>query len=162
MAYRWQRGDVISLAYPRCTTCHGLGLLTRSHVEDPCKCALRNIFRACLDRYHELREYSWAGKAGWRWWAQIEYLADFVLVSRRHLDDWEWRLFQLHMLERRPWYECAGKLGVDRGNFFHAVYRIEERLGRAMRETEPYPLYPLRDYFLAPCLLFQRHIRRHR
>jgi hypothetical protein len=36
---------------------------------------------------------------------------------------------------------------VDKGNFFHSVYRIQQKLGRAYRELEPYPLYPLSDYF---------------
>jgi hypothetical protein len=36
---------------------------------------------------------------------------------------------------------------MDRGNFFHALYDIEEKLGRVYAELKPYPLYPLRDYF---------------
>jgi len=100
-----------------------------------------------LRKYQELRWEAWEYSVGRRWWLNIDYLVDFILVCRRHLDDWEWRLFQMYFLDGLPWYACAGKLGVDRGNFFHAVYRIEARLGRALRETEPYPLYPLSDYF---------------
>jgi hypothetical protein len=36
---------------------------------------------------------------------------------------------------------------MDRGNFFHAIYRIERILGRAFSEIQPYPLYPLDEYF---------------
>jgi len=36
---------------------------------------------------------------------------------------------------------------MDRGSFFHAIYRLEEKLGRVYAELEPYPLFPLRDYF---------------
>jgi hypothetical protein len=75
-----------------------------------------------------------------------EYAADVVLAARRNLDEWEWKLFQLHMMEGREWSECCPKLGVDRGNFFHAVYRIEQRLGRVFRETKPYSLIPS-EYF---------------
>jgi hypothetical protein len=39
---------------------------------------------------------------------------------------------------------------MDRGIFFHAVYRIEQKLGRAFREVTPYPLFPLDDYFHGP------------
>ena len=39
---------------------------------------------------------------------------------------------------------------MDRGNFFHAVYRIEQKLGRIFRELEPYPLFPVDDYFHGP------------
>jgi hypothetical protein len=45
---------------------------------------------------------------------------------------------------------CARKLGIDRGSFFHAVYRIEQKLGRVFRELEPYPLFPLDEYFHGP------------
>lgn len=145
MAFRWDRGDVIALAYARCTRCHGLGLRNPwGRGERPCECALRNIFRVCLRRYHELREVGWAHV---RWDVRVEYVVDFEWVCRRHLSDWEWRLFRMHMLDGRPWDECVGPLRTDRGNFFHAVYRIEQRLGRALRETQPYPLYPPAEYF---------------
>ncbi|MGA2773687.1 MAG: hypothetical protein ABSG26_23035 [Bryobacteraceae bacterium] len=36
---------------------------------------------------------------------------------------------------------------MDRGDFFHAVYRIEQRLGRIFAELQPYPLFPLNEYF---------------
>jgi hypothetical protein len=45
------------------------------------------------------------------------------------------------------WKLCCRQLGMDRGNFFHAVYRIEQRLGRIFAELEPYALYPLDEYF---------------
>ena len=36
---------------------------------------------------------------------------------------------------------------IDRGTFFHAVYRIEQKLGRVFRELQPYSLFPLDEYF---------------
>ena len=36
---------------------------------------------------------------------------------------------------------------MDRGSFFHAIYHMEEKLGRVYAELKPYPLFPLRDYF---------------
>ena len=36
---------------------------------------------------------------------------------------------------------------MDRGNFFHAVYRVEQKLGKVFRELKPYALYPLDEYF---------------
>ena len=38
-------------------------------------------------------------------------------------------------------------MNLDRGEFFHEVYRIQQKLGRAFRELEPYALYPLEEYF---------------
>jgi len=79
-----------------------------------------------------------------------EYMADFCLVSRRSLTEAEYRLFRYHFLLGADWTLCARKLSMSRGNFFHAVYRIEQKLGRVFRELQPYPLFPLDDYFNGP------------
>jgi hypothetical protein len=76
-----------------------------------------------------------------------EYIADFCLVSRRTLDEFENKLFRCHFLLGADWRLCTRRLGIERGNFFHAVYRIEQKLGRTFRELEPYSLYPLDEYF---------------
>jgi hypothetical protein len=36
---------------------------------------------------------------------------------------------------------------IERGGFFHAVYRIEAKLGLAFLQTRPYPVFPLDGYF---------------
>lgn len=36
---------------------------------------------------------------------------------------------------------------MDRGLFFHSIYRIQQKLGKVFRELEPYALYPLDEYF---------------
>ena len=64
--------------------------------------------------------------------------------------NFEHRLFRYHFLLGADWKLCTRKLGMDRGNFFHAVYRIEQKLGRVFRELEPYPLFPLDEYFHGP------------
>jgi hypothetical protein len=79
-----------------------------------------------------------------------EYMADFCLVSRRSLTEAEYQLFRYHFLLGAEWGLCARKLSMSRGNFFHAVYRIEQKLGRVFRELQPYPLFPLDDYFNGP------------
>jgi hypothetical protein len=79
-----------------------------------------------------------------------EYIADFYLISRRTLDEFEHRLFRCHFLLGADWKLCARTLGIDRGNFFHAVYRIEQKLGRVFREVEPYALFPVDEYFHGP------------
>ena len=79
-----------------------------------------------------------------------EFIADFSLVSRRALNEDEYRLFRYHFLLGADWKLCTRKLGIDRGNFFHSVYRIEQKLGRTFRELTPYPLFPLDDYFHGP------------
>ncbi|MCS7043447.1 MAG: hypothetical protein N2036_05905 [Bryobacteraceae bacterium] len=76
-----------------------------------------------------------------------EYIADFYLVSRRHLTPEEWEVFRYHFLLGADSRLCTRKLKIDRGQFFHMVYRIEAKLGRVFRELQPYSLYPLDEYF---------------
>lgn len=76
-----------------------------------------------------------------------EYVADFCLVSRRILDESEYKLFRLHFLLGADWRLCCRQLKLDRGSFFHSVYRIQQKLGRGFRELKPYPLFPLDEYF---------------
>jgi hypothetical protein len=76
-----------------------------------------------------------------------EYMADFCLVSRRALDESEQKIFRYYFLLGADWRLCCRQLKMDRGNFFHAIYRIERILGRTFSELEPYALYPLDEYF---------------
>lgn len=74
-------------------------------------------------------------------------MADFCLVSRRTLNDYEYTIFKFHFLLGADWKLCCRKLNVDRGTFFHEVYRIQQKLGRVFRELEPHALFPLDEYF---------------
>lgn len=76
-----------------------------------------------------------------------DYICDFTLIGRRTAEGLDARLFELHFIEGHEWPYCSMRLGINRGNFFHRVYRVKEILGRAYAETEPYPLYPLDRYF---------------
>jgi hypothetical protein len=76
-----------------------------------------------------------------------EFLADFCLISRRALEPAEHQLFRFYFLLGANWKLCAQRLNLERGVLFHAIYRIERKLGRAFAETEPYGIYPLDEYF---------------
>jgi hypothetical protein len=76
-----------------------------------------------------------------------EYIADFTLVAKRYLDEFEYKLFRFHFLLGADWRLCCRQLEMEKGVFFHAVYRIQQKLGRAFRELNPYPLFPLDEYF---------------
>jgi hypothetical protein len=162
----WTRSETLTLAMPQCTQCHGSGLrLARKGVLTPCNCVLRCIFRICYDRFvkcvtqeRHLSRISLEPQAGRQrpnTWGRKdeEFIADFDLVSRRALSESEYRLFRFHFVLGADWKLCTRKLGMDRGNFFHSVYRIEQKLGRMFRELEPYPLFPLDDYFHGPSRL---------
>ena len=156
----WTRSETLGLASVQCTTCHGLGLrLVRRDKEAPCNCVLRSIFRACFQRFRKCVEkekhlthvtFSFTGgrERSMSWGRKNEeYIADFLLMVRRLLSDDEYRIFRFHYLLGADWRLCTMKLKLDRGDFFHYVYKLESRLGKAFREVEPYGLFPLDEYF---------------
>ena len=157
----WNQTDLTVLAKGSCRVCGGSGMRKESETRlAPCGCALRNIFRVCYERFqlcalHRNRisrvsyERASSGKSHRGTWSrkEEEYVADFELLSRRTLDEAHYKLFRYHFVLGADWKLCMRKLGISRGNFFHAIYRIEEWLGKAFYEVEPYALYPPRDYF---------------
>ncbi len=159
----WTRSETLAQAAPGCNTCLGMGLRVGRHgINHPCNCVLRAIFRACYEHFRDCvsreryiskitldplpgkdRRGSWGRKSE-------EFSADFCLVSKRTLNAAEYDIFKYHFLLGADWKLCCNKLKMDRGNFFHAVYRIEQKLGRVFRELEPYPLFPIDDYLHGP------------
>ena len=157
---QWERSNVIGLAKASCNFCHGYGMRpVLRGTEAPCNCVFRAVFRACYRRFRECvalgahtNAVTWdrcGGPEGYRAYSRKreEFMADFCLVSRRTLEDLEYRLFQNHFLLGADWKLCCPKLHLDRGTFFHYVYNIEHRLGRVFAELTPYPLYPVAEYF---------------
>jgi len=156
----WDRSETIGLAKQFCKTCDGAGLKPKTKGRPtPCNCVLRAIFRACYARFRrcvsrekfmsKVSMIPCAGKENKMTFARLdeEYVADFCLVSRRSLDPFDYEVFRNHFLLGADWRLCCRKTGMDKGAFFHSVYRIQQKLGRAFCETYPYPLYPVRDYF---------------
>lgn len=148
----WARA--LPLARSGCGVCRGTG----RRVESVCQCVLRSIFRACFEKYHNLQVMTGAiGAPSYdrqkstglkRMWGikRNEFIADFEIIARRALSADEHKLFTMYFLQNLKWEQCAGPLGVDRGNFFHGVYRIEAKVGRAFFETKPYGIYPIDEY----------------
>jgi hypothetical protein len=156
----WNRSETIALARPKCAYCLGLGLVRRLRAGDrACACVFRAIFKTCYIRFRECAtlekhvstvSLEWtSGPIGKRYYGRKieEYLADFYCVSRRTLDEEQYRLFKYHYLLGADWKLCCRMLKMERGDFFHKVYRIEEVLGKTFRELKPYPLFPLYQYF---------------
>lgn len=157
---KWDRSHTLALAKTTCTHCHGYGLRPgRNNRETPCNCVFRAIFRACYTRFRDCASKEkhltrvhlefCAGKDRRKAYCRKveEYMADFCLVSRRTLVGLEYDVFRFHFLLGADWKLCCWRLNLDRGTFFHAVYRIEQKLGRVFRELEPYSLFPLDEYF---------------
>ena len=159
----WTRSETLALAAPGCNLCLGVGLrIGRSTSVNPCNCVLRAIFRACFEHFRDCMSREkfvskvtldpLPGKDCRGAWGRKdeEFSADFCLVSKRTLTESEYRIFRYHFLLGADWKLCCQKLQVDRGTFFHGVYRLEQKLGRAFRELEPYSLFPITDYFHGP------------
>ncbi len=155
----WNRSNSIGLAKASCTWCQGDGVrLIRKGLERPCNCVFRAIFKACYNRFRECVESSplktvsldlCAGPQGRRTYSRKreEFMADFSLIAKRVLTEEEHRIFRIHFLLGASYRLCCRQLKMDRGEFFHIAYRIQRKLGRAFAEMEPYPLYPVAEYF---------------
>ena len=158
----WNSSELGFLANLNCTICRGAGIRRkkRGEVIVPCRCALRAAFRACHARFRLCVESSRmrsrvsfernpSGRSQKGSWGRKdqEYMADFELAAKRVLDPWHLKLFRYHFILGANASMCCRRLRVDRGGFFHAVYRIEAQLGEAFVKLRPYALYPPRDYF---------------
>jgi hypothetical protein len=125
----------------------------------PCNCVFRAIFRACYNRFREcvalgertsavtLEHFQGIERITTYSRQREEYMCDFDLVSRRSLTEFEYKIFRYHFLFGADWRLCCRQLHLDRGLFFHTLYRVEEKLGRIFAELRPYPLFPLDEYF---------------
>jgi hypothetical protein len=166
---QWTRSETLALAQQSCTFCYGLGLRPgRSGKSTPCHCVFRAIFRACYARFRQcamkekyISRVSLEANPGRQrksvWGLKNEeYIADFVLVSRRTLasDPIALDVFKWHFLLGADWKHCVPRINqkypqakMDRGTFFHEVYRIQQKLGRVFRELVPHALFPIDEYF---------------
>jgi hypothetical protein len=155
----WTSSETLALAEQGCVECMGLGLRILERGE-PCHCVLRAVFRACYQRFQQCSDrltvsrVTFGHNPGRRFaggWGRKneEYLADFVIVARRALGEQSlgYKVFRFHFLLGADWRLCGAKLGLDKGEFFHELYRVESAVGRACFECAPHPLFPLGSYF---------------
>jgi predicted DNA-binding protein (UPF0251 family) len=155
----WTRSLTLTQALHDCTRCAGLGLVDGRKSKVPCNCVLRGVFRQCLNQFRDAsgpnrrlgsvdldrnrgraNHFTFGRKSE-------EFLADFILIARRVLKPEEYDLLRFHFLLGADYKMCCKRLNLDRGTFFHSLYRVEQKLGRAFVETRPYPLFPLGEYF---------------
>ncbi len=147
----------IALALVGCAHCKGLGTTSGQGV---CICVDRSVFRITLAKFRQCASGGHLGRPFFlngtsRAQGKVsdgrkneDYMADVWLVSKHTLTNpTEWAIFRFHHLLGADWKLCCRQLNMDRGNFFHAVYRVEEKLGRVFHGLQPYPLYPIDEYF---------------
>jgi hypothetical protein len=130
----------------------------RRRAEAPCNCIFRSIFRACYARFREYEVQGAQcgsvsfdriqGPTGYRVYSRKreEFMADFCLIAQRELTPEEYRVFRYFFLLRADRKLCSRYVNMDRGTWYHAIYRIEVKLGRKFAELQPYPLYPVDEY----------------
>jgi hypothetical protein len=160
VSFEWNRSEVLGLAKESCTHCQGFGLRSsKGGPAVPCQCVLRAVFRACHNKFREcvnqekhisrVRLEQINGRDTRQIWGMKneEYMADFCRIAERSLNESEYRIFRFHFLLGADWKLCCRRLQMDRGSFFHEVYRIQQKLGRVFRELQPYALFPLDEYF---------------
>lgn len=145
-----------------CRRCVGLGIVRSAVLSKagPCGCVLRSVFRVVVSKFRILESADRIavsrvdrsgrgarGKSGAWGLPSAEFLADVQLTARRELGDMpiEWAVWRFHFLLGADWKLCCRRLGIERGIFFHSVYRVQTVMGRAWAES--HGLYPLDEYF---------------
>lgn len=166
--YTTRQGWITVLAKNTCHQCNGYGLHKGlGNYEVICNCVFRKIFNICLRKYQQcLEEQKYVskvsldfckGKNNRRAYGRKneEYLADFVCIAKRTLSPTEYKVFYYHFLKRMQWKTAAPLCQLQRGNFFHNVYLVEQKLGNIFLSLEPYGLYPIREYFGVTFLYYE-------
>lgn len=153
------------MAKPLCWHCGGVGYRDADRLL-VCRCVMRRVFAACLDRCRQgtavtgvqgvygswPRPTTGSHTGGLRpsqsWgWQDAEFRADFSSAARRCLDAEDYEIFRRHFLMRLPYRRTVAQLNMSRSEYWQAVYRIEAQVGLACITTAPYPLWPIDEYF---------------
>jgi hypothetical protein len=95
-----------------------------------CACVWRGLFRRCMGwlRTNDDHLMRVAGKFAL---PSVEFRADVELLAKQNLDTLHHRVFTAHYLNGADWRLCTRWLGIDKGTFFHCVYRVAVALGKA-------------------------------
>jgi hypothetical protein len=128
----------IGLANAACKSCGGYGRRTSGTKHSRggiCNCVLRAIFRTVFRRWQR------AGCQSKPSFRAILLRCDFELAAARSLKASDLSIFKLHFVAGGDWRSCCKALHLDRGDFFHAVYRVEETTGRALLARGIFPLF---------------------
>lgn len=142
---------------PSCTVCAGKGFRDKAHTS-PCLCVWRGVFRTVYGKFKQCAETMHpravllndsSGPKGRQHYGfrNMDFIADFCLIAKRTLTPQEHMAFKMFFLYGADWTLCAPRVGLTRGLFFHLVYRIEAKLGKALAMVQPYSLYPIDEYF---------------
>jgi len=150
----------LALASSSCVFCRGLGVHPSGRRDVVCSCVYRQVFRVCLSRYYHERDKAFqhvrleVGVGAQTFTCPgAEYIADFENVSMKALPVGVMRtIMQIHFFDGHDYkhsYCLAQKVDktITLGNYWHAIYRIQELAGKRLVTIQPCRLYPLDEYF---------------
>lgn len=159
--YCWTRADVLGLARQGCTNCQGRGWFVKTPGY-ACHCVTRAIFHQLMAEWHKIKNAEHLAqfrveqigqrggktvrRGGWSM-KRPEFVADLEILAKRVLAPTDFRVWRLYHCYGAQYREACALLDMDKGTFFHAVYRVENQVGRAAREVRPYALFPIADYY---------------
>jgi hypothetical protein len=143
----WAEIDPTVVSLRQCRYCHGEGFVRgRGAERRPCDCVLRGIFYAATEY---VREW-WTGEipdCSTRWtfgYRAKELRVDIDLAAKAVLGAADYRIFDLRFTLGLDWPACCRVLRMDRGAFWHRVYRIAAIVGAEIVERG---IWPLGRYF---------------
>lgn len=155
---QWMTADMIdalrNVSRLNCPRCVGFGSYSAKGHLKPCSCSTLFIFRMVTTIYLLLRDYQ-GNCSHFGSYAATEFLADVSSVSRACATP---AIFHDHIVNGKPYAECCRRLSVNRGTFFHSLYRMEDELGQLYLKEGLYPIY---DYFRTKPVNWLSRGRRH-
>lgn len=133
---QWRRDRIAEVyALTGCKVCNETG---RRYGKGTCHCVLRRACRIAVGKWRSV-QHRFPGR-----FKEILFRCDVEIAAAHVLDALHMQVFRLHFLYYQDWRACCLALGLDKGAFFHAVYRIEGRLGRELLRRG---IFPLEVYF---------------
>jgi len=138
------------LSRHKCTYCAGQGRVVSDGQIKDCACVHRAVFDIVMRRVemvhkgYRLPSVARRPRRGGFAMLDQELAADVHLIARRTLDARDFTVYVLACEHGVTWRVGCQLTRLDRGNWFHRVYSLQRRLGRAFLA---YGLYPLGKYY---------------
>lgn len=159
-----EQSDLL-MASETCGRCNGTGRnkkLGKDNVDAvSCTCVFIGIFRECHRRFRQYNEKpkhlsitsfvrthgADASRSFGR--KNEEFLADYICIAKRTLgpESFDYKIFKFRYLLGADASLIQRRMKITGEQYRNTDARIIEKLGRAFRDTKPYSLFPLDEYF---------------
>ncbi len=152
------RARAIATANAHCLQCSGTGIRLAKYREVACGCVHRHAFYSCVAKYRRIRfcqgypdaprirlEHSGHGDPQYAF-PHSEFLADFDIAARKCLAKEDLLILEHHFIQRGEWKRGLALTKLNRGDYYHRVYAVAERMGGYLATLKPFALYPTPAY----------------